>query len=273
MILAMLAAGACGQLPRPFAPDARQSALVDPYLPVDGAGIVVVAPRGVGLTGEALARAVAAALRRHEVPASVEGGNSGSLRLTAVLAEAGDEETLALRWTLRDAAGKPLGAFEHRLTAVDLDSGKAERLADLAETTAADVIGLLGKSAVATRPPRLPTVLVSPVSGAPGDGQRALGQAMERALAAAGAPLAPAEGDNVHLVRGGVVVSDARSGSQRVEVVWEVIAPDGRRLGVVRQENSVPEGALDGEWGSVALAIAAGGAHGVIEILTRADAS
>jgi hypothetical protein len=42
---------------------------------------------------------------------------------------------------------------------------------------------------------------------------------------------------------------------------------------MVRQENTVPGGTLDGKWGPVAAAIAAGGADGVIEILSRADRS
>jgi hypothetical protein len=184
IVLAVLAANACGQLPRPFAPDAKLSALDDPYRPVDGAGIVVAAPPGDGKVGEALVRAVVAALRRHEVPASSDGGNSGSLRLTAAFVGPLDEDARVLHWTLRDAMGRPLGAFDHRVAAVDLAPDKAERLAVLAESTAADVIGLLGDSVVATQPRRLPALLVPPIAGAPGDGQDSLSRAMERSRVA-----------------------------------------------------------------------------------------
>ncbi len=256
----------------------KRPALDDPFRPVDGAGIVVAVPQGGEFAGPALAQAVAAALRRHEVPASSgNGGNGASLRLTAAFAEPRDAKALALRWTLQDAAGRLLGAFEHPVAPADLGvnfgKDKAELLAALADAAAAGVVGLLDEAPETAPRPRFPELLVPPVPGAPGDGMDSLRQAMERALVAAGAPLAPEYGDGTHLVLGSVMVSETPSGVQQVEVLWEVIAPDGRRLGTVSQENTVPGGTLDGEWGSIAAAIAAGGASGVIEILARADSS
>ncbi len=114
-----------------------------------------------------------------------------------------------------------------------------------------------------------PPLFVAAIAGAPGDGRRALRRAMARALARAGAPLAP-DLDRAGLVLlGSVSVAAPRGGTQEVEVLWEVITPEGRRLGVARQANAVPAGALDGAWGPLAGTIAEAAAGGVLDLLAR----
>ena len=271
--MAVLGLGACGPLPRPFAPDSKETAIDAPYRPVDGAGIVVVAPQLGEFTGPVFAQVVAEALRRAEIPATSSGGNQGSLRLGATLLDVRNDHAHGLRWTLRNATGKHLGEFEQRIAAVGRGEDKSQHLAARANIVAAGVVGMLGKAPKVARPAPLPELLVPPVSGAPGDGVASLSRAMQKALVAAGAPLAAAESDGTHRVLGRVTLTDTQAGNQHVEVVWVVRAPDGRDLGTVRQKNTVPGGTLDGEWGSVATAIAAAGAGGVIEILRRAGSS
>ena len=114
-----------------------------------------------------------------------------------------------------------------------------------------------------------PALVVTPIAGAPGNGAVALGRAMTKALEWRGATLALEPGENTLLVLGSVALSDAAAGSQLVEITWEVIRPDGARLGVVSQKNTVPEGSLDGKWGTIAAAIASSAAQGVVDLLDR----
>ncbi len=259
-MLAALALAACGALPRPFAPDATEPARGDAMRPADGGGIVVAAPEGVGEGAADLAEAVAAALRRLDIPAGTGGGNRASLRLAGT---AGDG---AVRWTLYRPDGAPLGAFEQP---ADAAAG---------EETARRVARLLGGGADAARAadapgtpgaPAMPELIVPPVAGAPGDGATSLSGAMALALGEGGATLAREPVGDTLLVLGSVVVSPLDLARERVEVLWEVIESDGRRLGVVSQRNTVAKGALDGRWGAVAAAIAAGGAGGVLDLVGR----
>ncbi|MCH9019128.1 MAG: hypothetical protein IIA73_01995, partial [Proteobacteria bacterium] len=139
----------------------------------------------------------------------------------------------------------------------------------LAVDAAGRAIAVLGLDGGGGEP--TPALVVPPVIGAPGDGPVVLSRAMAAALDRMGATLAPEPGDDTFLVLGSVVVSDAAGREQRVEVTWELLDPDGRRLGVVRQQNTVPHGALDGAWGAHAVAIAEYAAGGVLELLARAS--
>jgi hypothetical protein len=47
--------------------------------------------------------------------------------------------------------------------------------------------------------------------------------------------------------------------------------PGGKQLGVVKQENAVPQGSLDGRWGDVANFVAAAAAPGILAIIEKAE--
>lgn len=254
---------ACGRLPQPFAHDGDETTMPEVMRPADGAGVVVDAARCAGAAAPALADAVVDALRRNEVPAGSTGGNRGSLRLTCA------EGDGALGWTLAGADGATIGDFTQAVSNPDLAAGGPGIFAALGDDAALEVLALLGRDMPLTQIALRPSLLVTPVAGAPGNGGVALARAMEVALEWQGATLALEPDDHAFLVLGSVVVSDAGSGAQRVEVVWEVLRPDGQRLGVVSQVNTVPHGTLDGEWGPIAAAIARGGAQGVIDLLDR----
>ena len=263
VVAGALALAACGQLPRPFASDPDEPSPPDLLRPADGAGVVVDASRCAGDSAAALNEAVIAALVRHEVPAAGTGGNRGSMRL--VCAESGGGATL--RWALDGADGAPLGAFEQALS--DFDPAADGGLAPLADDAAVRVLWLLGRNVPLPPSAVRPALVVTPIAGAPGNGAVALGRAMTKALEWRGATLALEPGENTLLVLGSVALSDAAAGSQLVEITWEVIRPDGARLGVVSQKNTVPEGSLDGKWGTIAAAIASSAAQGVVDLLDR----
>jgi hypothetical protein len=126
-------------------------------------------------------------------------------------------------------------------------------------------------AAVPTALPRANGVLVAPVSGAPGDGQRSLTTALKKRLYAGGIKLANGTTENVYMVKVSVVMSDASGGKQSIRIDWLVLDPAGRRLGTVSQQNTIPRGSLNGPWGAVADAAAGAAAAGIIKLLPKSS--
>lgn len=123
----------------------------------------------------------------------------------------------------------------------------------------------------ATPLPRANGVLVAPVAGAPGDGQRSLTTALKKRLYAGGIKLANGTTENVYMVKGSVVLSDASGGKQSIRIDWLVLDPSGRRLGTVSQQNTIPRGSLNGPWGAIADAAAGAAADGIIKLLPKSS--
>ena len=237
-----LAVAACGNLPRPFAPESKAASPANALLPVDGAGVVV----DDGGCQASTAEAVVAALGQRQVPATVGPGNRGSMRLICQ----GDGAMQS--WLLMDADNRRLGEITQQSPA-----GVARRL-----------LVLIGRE---PPPPfvKRPALVMVPIVGAPGDGATALARAMALALEGRGVTLAREPDDTALLVMGSVVVGERDRGSQFIEVIWELLSPDGARLGIVSQENTIDAGALDGPWGPIAPVIASAAADGVIELIDR----
>jgi hypothetical protein len=114
-------------------------------------------------------------------------------------------------------------------------------------------------------------VVVAPVAGAPGDGQRSLTTALKKRLYAGGIKLANGTTDNVYMVKGSVVMSDASGGKQSIRIDWLVLDPSGRKLGTVSQQNTIPRGSLNGPWGAVADAAAGAAADGIMKLLPKSS--
>ena len=262
----MFAIVACGELPRPFATDTSEPNPADTLQPVDAAGIVVTVEGGAGENAAPLAPAIAQALREREVPATTLAGNRGSLRLAAEVTGAGD--ALAVRWSLIGPDDAPMGEVEQHLTLAEVGDQRALGLR--ASEVAAAVVALMGDAARGNQTVEPPVFAVLPVAGAPGDGPEALMRAMKMALASGGARLADGPGPGVFVVSGRMSVTEEAAESQHIAVLWEVHDPEGKRLGAVAQENSVPRGRLEGRWGSLAAAIASGGADGVRSLVRQA---
>lgn len=108
---------------------------------------------------------------------------------------------------------------------------------------------------------------VSPVSGAPGDGRISLTNALRRELKKNGLKLSSRKIAGSYTVKGGVRLKRAGQGRQKVSIVWKVFDEKGNRIGTVSQNNIVPEGSLDGAWGSTAEAAASAAAKGIAKLL------
>jgi len=120
---------------------------------------------------------------------------------------------------------------------------------------------------VPTAQPGEMLAFVMPVSGAPGDGRESLTVALGERLVAGGVKLASAPADNVYTVKGSVSLDYASWGRQSIRVDWQVLDPDGKRLGTVSQQNIIPNGSLNGAWGAIADAVAGAAADGIIKLL------
>jgi hypothetical protein len=113
------------------------------------------------------------------------------------------------------------------------------------------------------------TTIVAPVSGAPGDGTKSLTAAIKKRLYAKGVKLATVQTGNTYTVKGIVSVTDGSGGKQSIRIDWQVLDPNGKRVGTVSQQNNIPKGSLDGPWGAVADAAAGAAADGIIKLLPK----
>lgn len=105
------------------------------------------------------------------------------------------------------------------------------------------------------------------VAGAPGDGEKALAEALSRQLEARGVKGADAFQANVYEVQGTVRKAPAGKGKESVTIIWVVLAPDGTQLGVTRQKKDVRKGSLDKKWGAAANTAAAAAAADIVKLI------
>jgi hypothetical protein len=216
---------------------------------------------------------MAEALRNHETPASTLGGNRRSLKLTGDAAEtrvSGDRAAVQILWVLTDADGKTLGTDQQRrdLATTDWARGSAAALAGLAESEVAVLTPLVQDTPpVAVKTAR--RVAVRTIAGAPGDGERSLTRAITFALQKADLEVTP-DASSALIVFGRVTVEPApQPRQQHVTISWSVLKPDGSSAGEVKQENTIPQGSLDGAWGEIALAVASAAVDGLVEVINR----
>jgi len=292
-LAASLALAACGDLPRPYQPDSKlaDNPLVQSpesssviVLPVDGLASLV--------QGDRFATAMARALRRLDVPATVRGGSESSLYLSGRAKLENDPGSspdsprrVAIDWSLIDPDGKPVGNHSQRLRVAprQWQEGDHALLTSLAANAAGAIAAMLGDpaeaAAVAAGQPAEPEsdyafeVGLLPVVGAPGSGNEDLAKAMSAALMRRRIAVADSTGDASLLIACEVTASEPVHGNQQIEIVWVVRRPDGDTVGRISQANSVPAGSLDGSWGSVAPVVADGAASGLIDLIRKASGS
>jgi hypothetical protein len=113
------------------------------------------------------------------------------------------------------------------------------------------------------------TAIVSPVSGAPGDGMKSLTAAIKKRLYAKGVKLTSVQSENTYTVKGIVSLKDASGGKQSIRIDWQVIDPSGKKVGTVSQQNTIPKGSLNGPWGAIADAAAGAAADGIVKLLPK----
>lgn len=111
--------------------------------------------------------------------------------------------------------------------------------------------------------------IISPVSGAPGDGRTSLTDAVREKLKAHGVHIASTGGRDVYRINGKVTMGPAPSGNQRVQIVWRLSSPTGSDLGSVTQQSDVPKGSLDKSWGPAATSAGGAAASELLKLMEK----
>ena len=288
LLLALLSA--CGNLPQPF----RDSAKVttdNPLLDVPMAvGIAVLPVRGAPTPlATQISAAVALRLQSFEIPAEAAPTNAGlgySLEGEARPAETtATDVSVVVTWTLRSRRGAAARTYRQVVTVpTDVwqngDLTTAARLGNDAALAMGELISgiaLAGASpagaasapaaeAKPAPPARVfPSVSVKPVEGAPGDGRESLRLAVLQSLSNSGV-----RRDDVNpevIITSRMTTSAFETNLQKVEIAWQAVDRDGKALGTVKLDNTIPSGALDGPWGPTAFAVAAAALNDLLTLL------
>ena len=129
-----------------------------------------------------------------------------------------------------------------------------------------------GSIASAGRPGSASAIVLA-VQGAPGDGGVSLTQAIQRQLSSKGVTLTRVRSSSTYTVQGRVTMGQPKGGKQSIKIEWFVRDPKGKSLGTVAQNNSIPQGSLDGAWGKTATAVASAAVQGIVKLLPQKTAS
>ncbi|TAL02688.1 MAG: hypothetical protein EPO08_06365 [Rhodospirillaceae bacterium] len=279
LVLPVLAG--CGSVPQPFrgTPKVTHD---NPLLDVPAATGVAILPVG-GLPtplSDAFTKAIADRLEALEIPAATV-PQSGALGFI-VSGQAGPVsdgptgQSFDVAWTVKSRHG---GIAGHFVQVVSITPGEGGSTA-AAAVTAKLITGAMGLtdevptaagSTTVGGTPKIPSVSVKPVDGAPGDGRQALALAVLQALSDVGVRRDDVRPDVV--LFGKVEAKPANLSSQDVAISWRAVARDGRELGTVKVENIIPNGVLDGPWGPTAFAIAAAAQQDLLRLISLGPAS
>jgi hypothetical protein len=277
-VVLMLVLSGCQPLPHPLADD-----MPGPRAPIltlrDTASIAVSPVAGVAPDArDKLAEAVATALQGADILASTQEAGRSSLNLLGTARELDGGKGVTVEWRLVDRGGRAVGQVTSTapVALAVVNRGDPSALKVLASASAPDIARLLQDdspgSTTAQAQPSLREIVVWPVAGAPGDGKDALKLAMSAALTNAKLKVLPGDGDGNSLAVVGNVALDApQNGHQKVSITWALLQPDGQQLGVVTQENAVPQGSLNGRWGEIANAVARAAAPGILALIEKAE--
>jgi hypothetical protein len=283
-ILAALAVvfllAACGEVGRPFL-GAPQATNDNPLLDIPTAvGIAVVPVRGLpDSLNMSVSRAAASRLQAFEIPAEavpVTTGLGFTLEGTAETAEASPSgRTVSILWMLKSRRGAVTGTHRQNVLIPERawQEGDGETATLMGGEIATYVAALLGANtpvvaAQAKPAPNLPTVSVKSVEGAPGDGRESLRLAVIQILNENGVRRDDVDPDITLTCE--MRSMPATEGLQQVEIVWRATTRAGADLGTMRLDNTIPNGALDGQWGPTAFAIADAAAADLVTLITAA---
>ncbi|HEY4044318.1 MAG TPA: hypothetical protein VGM32_21070 [Rhodopila sp.] len=275
-LFSCLLLSACGDLPEPFLgnPGATARRLAQPLTP-----LLAVPPGSETLLPDAanqeLARQIATALQASEVPAMVRTPEKTDWRLITRAVRDGNFVTPL--FSVLDPQGKEEGTAEGEKVRARAWANADEALLSQIATEAAPRIGAVltsirvahDKADPGSLYNRAAKVLVSDVSGAPGDGDQALTQQMRARLALLGPVVLTTPAGADFVVHGEVKVVPIQQQRERVEIQWIVSTAAGSERGRVVQLNEIPAGTLDRYWGDVAVVVATEASNGVNDVIKR----
>jgi hypothetical protein len=268
IVLAGALLAACGNLPRPFAPDDKKEG--NPLLMLADRGGVVVRPID-GLPPDdaaLLASKTIDALQKQNVPAMTGRGNATSYVLDGVLRPAPDGSA-SLVFQLVD----PRGVIITNYIATLPPRAGAAGLTRVAQETAAAMAEHLQPNPANGAPTQIPRrrVVIGEITGAPGgdSGSRALARALSYALERVKVPIADKADGETLAVTGSVKVTPKPGTVRNVAFRWTVLNAEGTEMGKVDMANDVPVEYLDRGWADLANAVAEAAADGIADIVER----
>lgn len=290
LITLLLALSACGAVPRPFSETSKVTTgnlLLDVPTAV---GIAVLPVRGLPAPLDMqVSRAVAQRLQASEIPAEAVPENRGlgfTLQGEATTQDPNAAEVkVVVTWTLRSRRGgnasDPTRTYCQVISVPRTvwqggDETAAARLGTEAGVAIGDLINgiappaLMAASTPAPAMPAFPSASVKPVDGAPGDGREALRLAVLQALTINGVARDDVSPDVTLTCQ--ITLTPLESNLQKVEIAWRATTRDGKDLGNVKLDNTIPLGALDGAWGSTAFAIADAAVNDLLTLLASKPA-
>lgn len=265
-------------IPRAFEGMPRNEAILVPSLGL--ASVVVEAPRGLEASfGPDIQSRVIRALDAKDI-ATPTMSTAGAWTLRGRFAGTYVSDKRGPRvgvivWRLITPDGEMREQFTTTFTGDNADN-LVPRLADQATSVADRVMAVLAKAGSATGPVASGVVAEEPlkvrvgrITGAPGDGNRALALALEGALRGKGARIEKVRNAKAWRVDCAVSVSRLSPTEDRVRLVWSLVDADGKQAGTLVQENPVPRGQLARKWGSTAAYAAEAAADGMWQVLQQ----
>lgn len=204
-----------------------------------------------------------------------------------------DGAKFQVAWTLKDASGRLLNQFTTAVTAPykvtnPWDALDADTLKRLAKTTAEAVEKALedteaGSAAILNtaqpkpdKPARDPNqpgaptvtkVFITGVTGAPGDGNIALPNALAFYFGQFDIELLSAKAPDAYIIEGSVKAKPKNAAQETISILWLLKSPKGTELARIAQENTVPIGSLVPRWGKIAEYAAEGAADGLLSTM------
>jgi hypothetical protein len=275
-LLVCLILSACGDLPEPFIgnPGATARKLAQPLTP-----LLAVPPGAQTLLPDAanqqLAQALATALQATEVPAIVRPPEPTDWRLITQAEHDGGFVTPV--FSVLDPQGKEEGSAQGEKIPEQSWAEADRAMMDQVAQEAAPRIGAVltgiriahdkaDPGSLYNRPAK---VLVTDVTGAPGDGDAALTQQIRARLAVLGPVVLTTPTGADFVVQGEVKVVPIPQRQERVEIQWIVTAAGGSERGRVVQLNEIPAGSLRQYWGDVAVVVATEASNGINDVIKR----
>jgi hypothetical protein len=281
LLLPVLLVG-CGTLPQPFLgrPGPEGALLSIPPPPV-----LIIPPPHDALLGNAAAQRyaqdLATALVAQDVPSIAQGGTKFDWRLIAEANTAGDKVTPTFTivgptgHTYGHATGVPVSAEAWS----DGDASVLQATAASAAPELARQLSAINASVQQSNPRSLENrparILLSRVTGAPGDGNHALSLDVQRDLTQMGIVVVPRTEDADFIISGVVKISpgkaaDGVSPSDVVELDWLIRSQSGAFIGKVSQLHDLEPSQMSPYWGDVAVAAAEQASLGIKQVIVNA---
>lgn len=262
-------------IPRTFEGVGRNQQMLNPSLGLTA--VIVEAPRGLddAFAAEMQTR-IAKALDEHDIATQTGPGmRAWTLKgrsSTIVTNEKGVTRRNIVVWRLFDPDRAQKGQFSTMFIGTNASDAEP-RLSEIAKQVGDQVTAMVGsapaESVASVTPAGIEEIWLSPIKGAPGDGNIALARALEVALAGKRVKVKSGDASGVWRILCEVQVSKVSQQQDRVIIIWKLVDPASKEAGTLTQDNPVAHGSLNKRWGEVAGFAAEAAAEAIQQILQQ----